>query len=429
MDRLQLEATIQEQHRELQALLKRSTCSRAEEELIDLESHLAQVVIGVRRSGKSTLCLNVLKKFGKDFAYVNFDDERLANIKGSELNEVLEVLYKVYGDFQYLFIDEIQNIPEWFLFANRLLRIGMHLVVTGSNAKLLSGELATHLTGRFIPIHLYPFSFAEFCQWEGVDTQTLTTFDIAQRRAAFDKYMKVGGLPETFKLRNPQAYIDTLVNNVLERDIKQRYKLRYAAAFSQIANHILNIAPAKITISALQQAFKISSAHTVENYLQYLKQAYLTVGLHRYTTKSSLRMREEKLYAIDVALMNNRADAMAGNNLGWRLETIVFLELCRRYKPNYDIYYYTHPETKYEADFVVCKGNKTLKLIQVAYDISNSETRTRELRGLQYASKATKCQNLLLLTNHHREDTQLPNGLHVSIRPVHEWSLAEEVLE
>ena len=195
MDRLQLEATIQEQHRELQALLKRSTCSRAEEELIDLESHLAQVVIGVRRSGKYTLCLNVLKKFGKDFAYVNFDDERLANIKGSELNEVLEVLYKVYGDFQYLFIDEIQNIPEWFLFANRLLRIGMHLVVTGSNAKLLSGELATHLTGRFIPIHLYPFSFAEFCQWEGVDTPTLTTFDIAQRRAAFDKYMKVGGLP------------------------------------------------------------------------------------------------------------------------------------------------------------------------------------------------------------------------------------------
>ena len=105
-------------------------------------------MIGVRRSGKSTLCYNALTRKGVKYAYVNFDDERLINLTSSDLNDVLEVLYKIYGDFNYLFIDEIQNIPEWYLFVNRLLRRQMHVVITGSNAKLLSGELATHLTGR-----------------------------------------------------------------------------------------------------------------------------------------------------------------------------------------------------------------------------------------------------------------------------------------
>lgn len=143
MDKRVLENILADQAEELAMKQTIRFCQRKEEDRIDLDSTQAQVVIGVRRSGKSTLCYNALTRKGVKFAYVNFDDERLIRLTADDLNDVLEVLYKINGDFNYLFIDEIQNIPEWYLFVNRLLRKMMHVVITGSNAKLLSGELAT----------------------------------------------------------------------------------------------------------------------------------------------------------------------------------------------------------------------------------------------------------------------------------------------
>lgn len=166
-----LETILADQAEELAFKQTLRFCKRKEEDFIDLKSTQAQVVIGVRRSGKSTLCFNALTRNGVKFAYVNFDDERLIGLRAEDLNDVLEVLYKINGDFQYLFIDEIQNIPEWYLFVNRLLRRQMHVIITGSNAKLLSGELATHLTGRHHAIPLYPFSFAEYCEVKDVDVK------------------------------------------------------------------------------------------------------------------------------------------------------------------------------------------------------------------------------------------------------------------
>lgn len=196
MDKRILETILADQAEELAQKSNLRFCHRKEEDLIDLNSTQAQVVIGVRRSGKSTLCYNALTRKGMKFAYVNFDDERLIHLTSEDLNDILEVLYKINGDFNYLFIDEIQNIPEWYLFVNRLLRRQMHIIITGSNAKLLSGELATHLTGRHHSITLYPFSFAEYCEIKNIDTKSRTTKAIATRRAVFDEYMKQGGFPE-----------------------------------------------------------------------------------------------------------------------------------------------------------------------------------------------------------------------------------------
>jgi predicted AAA+ superfamily ATPase len=153
---------LYDQREEILTLNTSTLCSRLEENLFDLQSNLAQVVIGVRRSGKSTLCMKVLKESGVLFGYVNFDDEQLAGLKTDQLNDVLGALYKVYGDVTHVLFDEIQNIPQWPLFVNRLLRQGLHVVMTGSNANLLSVELATHLTGRYNQIELYPFSFREY---------------------------------------------------------------------------------------------------------------------------------------------------------------------------------------------------------------------------------------------------------------------------
>ena len=421
MDKRILETILADQAEELTLKRNLHFCRRNEEDLIDLDSTQAQVVIGVRRSGKSTLCYNALTRKGIKFAYVNFDDERLIHITSEDLNDILEVLYKINGDFNYLFIDEIQNIPEWYLFVNRLLRKQMHVIITGSNAKLLSGELATHLTGRHHSITLYPFSFAEYCEIRNVDTLSRTTKAIAARRAAFDDYTQQGGFPELQFVNNSRDYIEGLVNNILKRDIVQRFKIVHTAAFEDMSQHLLNTAPAILAEKSLQDIFGLKSLHTVKNYISYLKQAYLLVGLHKYSPKSRQRITGEKYYPIDIALMNKRSDAFAGENLGWRLETVVYLELLRKFKKeNMDIYYFH--ERSGECDFIVC-DNRTAKLaIQVSYDISSDKTRNREIAGLILAAKRTGCDNLLLLTDHNEDDV-IVDGFSIKIRPVYDFVL------
>lgn len=421
MDKRILETILSDQIEELVQKQNIRFCRRPEEDSIDLNSTQAQVVIGVRRSGKSTLCYNALTRSGVKFAYVNFDDERLIQMTGDDLNDVLEVLYKINGDFKYLFIDEIQNIPEWYLFVNRLLRKQMHVIITGSNAKLLSGELATHLTGRHHSISLYPFSFAEYCEVKNVNVKSMTTRAIAARRAAFDEYMSQGGFPELQFIRDDKEYVDGLVNSILKRDIEQRFKVVHTSAFEQMAHHLLNVAPAVVVDKTLQETFGFKSRHTAKNYVSYLKQAYLLVGLHKYSPKSRQRIVGEKVYPIDVALMNKREDAFAGENLGWRLETIVYLDLLRKYKRRgLDIYYYN--ERSGECDFIVCDGRRAVLAVQVSYDISSPKTKKREIAGLLMAAKKTGCDNLLLLTDHDNED-MVHDGYNIAIRPVYEYVL------
>lgn len=422
VDKRLIEQVLTEQRQELQALQDVDFCSRREEDEIDLDSHLAQVVIGVRRSGKSTLCYNALKSKNVNFAYVNFDDERFEDMQTSDLNTVLEVLYKIYGDFKYLFLDEIQNIEGWHLFVNRLLRQRMHIIVTGSNAKLLSGELATHLTGRNNQIELFPFSFADWCYCKGVDVKLLTTKAEAERRAAFDEYLRQGGFPELLWEKHSNRYVGKLVNAILKRDIEQRHKIKYTEAFERLTNHLMNVAPVTVVASSLARIVDLKSNHTVDNYVGFLKEAYLMLGLKKFSVKSSQRVRAEKVYPIDVALMDGRQDALAAENLGWRLETIVYVELLRRNRPiDRDIYYFANA-SGYEADFVVCRGNRVEEIYQVSYDISNEKTRQRELRGLLAASAETHCDNLYLITDFQREDVSL-KGKQIHIVPAYEWLL------
>ena len=423
IDKRSLEIILSDQKEEIENRQEEELCPRREEQLVDLNSPQAQVVIGVRRCGKSTLCFQVLQHIGETFAYVDFDDERLEGVQSLQLNDILEVLYKIYGDFHYIFLDEIQNVEGWPLFVNRLLRTKLHVVLTGSNAKLLSNDLATHLTGRSCEIPLYPFSFEEYCNMKKINANGLSTKDIAFRRAAFDGYLKQGGFPELMLVKNERNYISNLVNNVLKRDIEQRYKIAFTANFESMANHLLNVTPVIPAVSELASTFGFKSAHTVRNYIDYLKQAYLLIGVKKYSAKSKIRVTQEKLYAVDVALMNKRENAFAGENLGWRLETIVLLHLIR--KCNYegwDVYYLK--DRSGECDFVVCDGNKVLQCIQVSYDISNEKTRKREINGLLLAHRQTKCKNLLLLKGHGYQETE-KDGIAITIKPVYEWACQE----
>lgn len=416
-----LEIILSEQAEEIARKATKKFCCRLEESLIDLKSPQAQVVIGVRRCGKSTLCLTALVNSGVKFAYVNFDDERLAMLNADDLNAVLEVLYKIYGQFTHLFIDEAQNVDGWHLFVNRLLRRDMHVIITGSNAKLLSGELATHLTGRHHVIKLFPFSFAEYCNCTDTDTTSLTTEKIALRRRAFDEYLRNGGFPELMQIKDKRSYITDLTDNILRRDIETRFNIRHKAGFERLANHTMNVAPSILQPENLAKDLGIGSGHTVQNYLKYLNEAFLLLTLHKYSYKSKQRLVGGKAYCIDVALMDKRPDAFSGSNFGWRLETVVYLELLRRcISEGNDLYYMA--ENRNECDFVVCQGNSVLQAFQVSYDISDAKTRNREINGLMMVAKKSKCSDLTILTDHEYNDIEVDN-FKIKIRPVYEWTL------
>ncbi len=424
MNLADIEKVLLEQQDELEALEGEVLIHRPEEDLINLKSKLAQVVIGVRRSGKSTLCFNALKKAGVHYAYANFDDERLADLKTGDLDHVLQTLYKIYGKFDYLFLDEIQNIDGWPLFVNRLLRQKIHILITGSNAKLLSSELASHLTGRHHKIELFPFSFKDWCTINELDYTRLTTKNRGLLSKAYDEYFRQGGFPELVSgEENPKEYISTLIDNIISQDIQKRYKIRNMDALKRLTHHILNETPAFIVKDTLQDIIGIKSERTLGNYLLYLNQTYLVSTINKYSSKSRERTRSEKSYAIDVAFMDKRENAFSGENLGWRLETIVYLELLRRKAgTENDIYYFQSRNA--EADFVVCDGNKTLAVYQVSYDISNEKTRKREIRGCIAGAKATRCDNLFLITDHESETIE-QEGYTIQIVPVWEWLIKD----
>ncbi len=420
-----IEKVLLEQQDELEALEGEVLIHRPEEDLINLNSKLAQVVIGVRRSGKSTLCFNALRKAGVHYAYANFDDERLEELERQDLDNVLQTLYKIYGKFDYLFLDEIQNIDGWPLFVNRLLRQKIHIIITGSNAKLLSTELATHLTGRHHKIELFPFSFKDWCSIKDVEYTRLTTKNKGLLSKAYEEYFRQGGFPELISgEENPKEYISTLIDNIISQDIRKRYKIRNIDALKRLAHHILNETPTLIVKDTLQNIIGIKSERTLGNYLMYLNQTYLISTISKFSSRSRERARNEKSYAIDVAFMDKRENAFSGENLGWRLETIVYLELLRRKAgTENDIYYYQGRSA--EADFVVCDGNKTLAVYQVSYDISNGKTRKREIKGCIAGAKATKCDNLFLITDHESEIIE-EDGYTIQVIPIWEWLTREE---
>lgn len=419
MDIRELETALLDQKEELEALRNKSFCYREEERMINLESSLAQVVIGVRRSGKSTLCFNALERSKVSYAYVNFDDENLIDLSVKDMNNVLQVLYSIYGDFTHLFFDEIQNIEGWHLFINRMLRKGIHVLLTGSNSKLLSGELASHLTGRHHTIELLPFSFRDWCSYNGIAMAPLTTRNKGLLMGAFDKYLHQGGFPELLVEPDHTNYIESLFHDIITQDIRKRFKVKYIDSLERLARHLLNISPAVIVKDKLQKQFGFKSHHTLGNYLSYMTQTYLLCKVSKYSSKSKERSVAEKVYAIDVAFMNKRENAFADDNLGWRLETMVYLELRRRIKTaEEDIYYFDNGNT--EADFIVCSGSKVMGIYQVAYDIENPRTRRREINGAVAAAKHTKCSNVFILTDHHSE-TIVSNGIEIKAMPVWEW--------
>lgn len=396
-----LKRILSNQKAELDLVDLEALCSRKEEQEIQLNSKLAQIVIGVRRSGKSTLCMKVLMQSGVHFAYVNFDDERLQKVGVEELDVILQELYAIYGSFTHLFLDEVQNVDGWHLFVNRLLRQGIKLVLTGSNANLLSGELSTHLTGRYHQIELYPFSFSEYCTIRGVDAHGMTTKAYGLRDKALDEYLMSGGFPEL--IASPEIskrdYLFSLREAIVKKDICQRYKIRYKQTLSDLANRLLDWFCQEKSYNDIAKEMSINSVHTVKNYITYLQNAYLLCLLPKFSLKSSERNSARKMYAVDNAFISQHENALLTESFGLRLENVVAVELLRRLHSEYEQLYYLRKVQDFEVDFVVVESSHVRELIQVTYDFVEPSAKlyNREINGLIKGSHLTRCDNLTLI--------------------------------
>ena len=404
-----LRKIIENQKVELARLQAQDMLDRVPMKTVDVFSHLAQAVIGMRRSGKSVVCRKAMKDSGAAYGYVDFDDETLAKIEASDLDSVLQVVYEVYGPVDHFLFDEIQNVEGWHLFVNRLLRNGKHIVITGSNARLLTGDLATHLTGRHIPISVLPFSYAEYSRWIGGDNEE-----------NWKRYFFDGGLPETFSLVDKRGYISALYNSIISRDILGRRKVRNAQRFVDAAYVLMQQFAREVSYDNMAKKAGVSSAHTMQTYAGYLAESFLISLVRRYSPKPVERIRNEKLYVSDPGLISYFAGILGSDEeLGWRLENIVYLELMRRrVNDDAEVYYY-RDQTK-DIDFCRVRYGKIVELIQVAYTIDGEKTRKREIAPLFSAGRKTNCKKLLLITDHNKE-TITEGDMTIEVLPAREW--------
>lgn len=397
-----LKSTVLKQKQEKERLLSLPYIERTKENEVKkwLDSDLIKVVLGPRRAGKSVFSLMILRD--RPFAYFNFDDESLPGEAKLDLDELMSELRQAYGETKNILFDEIQNLPKWELFVNRLQREGYNLVLTGSNAKLLSKELATALTGRHIPIQILPFDFSEILrakQYKISDEKLALPEEFGKFMQMLNEYMLNGGYPEVVtKNLDPRGYLDVLFDSLLFKDVVKRHKIRFSGQIDGLGSYLINNVAGQYTSRKLANILGFKSDITLDRYLNYLNEAYLLFSLNRYSAKPGVRLKSpKKVYVVDNGFMTAKA-VQHSPDTGKYMENLVFTELVKRgNESNREIFYYRTRNDR-EIDFVLRKGSETIELIQVCYEANNHEVEQREIKALVEASEELKVSNLTVLT-------------------------------
>ncbi len=395
-----MKTTIFNQRAERDELLSRPYQQRHTKYDADelLQNPLIKLITGPRRVGKSVFALLMLQ--GKNFAYLNFDDNQLLEKWDEDL--AMSALDDVYPGYDFMLLDEIQNLPDWDLWVSKLYRRGKNLIITGSNAKMLSSEMATVLTGRYLQIEMLPFSLDEIMSWRDIslDREKPT----AQAIVLADDYLRNGGYPETIQARSiTKSYLSTLFDSILLKDVAKRHKVRNTTDLYNLANYLLSNFCNPISANELAGELGLSSVATTKKFCNYLNEPYLFFYLPRFNNKLKLMNKvPKKVYVVDNGFVQSTAFSLS-ENLGRLLENQVFVELLRRgYAPGTTLFYYRTRNDK-EIDFVTRKGAKVEQLIQVCYDMTSEKTRKRELDALVEAADELHCDNLLVITNNQQE--------------------------
>ena len=383
------------QRKERDELLSKTYLPRdyQEERDVFLTSSLIKLITGPRRAGKSVSALLLLRD--RNFAYLNFDDELLLEKFDEDL--VMQALAEVYPNFEYLLLDEIQNLEHWDMWVSKLYRRGCNLIITGSNAKLLSSEMATALTGRYLEMEVLPFSLSECLRLKGQSATAELPDERARLMLQTEDYMHYGGYPET-------------VNN---REITELYKM---------GTYLVSMFGNPFTYSSLTDDLGFSSKSTVQKFCDYLQQTFLFFFLPRYNNKLKLMQKApQKVYVVDNGFMASSA-FQTSENRGRLLENLVFTELLRRKKRVGDNIFYYRSRNDRETDFVIREGFNITQLIQVCFDLSNKKTEKREVDAITECAAELGCNNLLIIT-WDQEMTIQRGNTEINVVPYYKWCL------
>lgn len=374
------------------------------------------ILTGIRRCGKSTLLRQIISEQKAPWCYVSFEDERFLDFKAQDFELLNEVLMEAYGTPTIYFFDEIQNVEHFEAFVRRLQDQGKKVVLTGSNAALLSGELGTRLTGRYKTFELYPFSFREFLAFKNVHMSKEDSYQTEEKvklLKLFEQYLTQGGFPEYLKNQDNE-YLRTIYENILYRDIIARYGIKRQRTLRELANTLATNPSSKITYNALKKTLGLANAMTVKEYLAHLANAYLFFELPQFDFSIKKQLNApKKTYSIDTAF-NRLMSINTSANKGRTLENVVFLELKRK---GMEIYY--HQTNHTECDFLTKQGTKIKQVIQVCQTLEPGNQK-RELAGLLDALQKFNLKEGLLLTHEQEQELNIESKT-IHVRPVWKW--------
>lgn len=325
------------------------------------------VLTGLRRSGKSTLLRQLIKKHyhDEDFYYLNFEDERLFNFPAHEFNRLYEGLINLYGKKKTFFIDEIQNVTNFETFVRRLYEEGVKFFITGSSATLLSKELGTKLTGRHVDIIVRPFSFLEFLELKEVKIKKESIYKTETKvelKKYFEEYLIKGGMPEYLIYNDPElltrVYEDTII-----KDIAVRYKVKNVVVLKQLYSFLTYNFANKFSYNFLKKFIAINSVNTIKKFISYIEETYFakTITKFDYSFKKQI-MNDKKFYVLDNGFMGVLSQKIT-KDYGWLLENLVFNCLNK----DYTVFYYSGEK---ECDFLTVKNKEIKQAIQVCYELN-----------------------------------------------------------
>lgn len=369
---------------------------------IAVGGNLILIISGIRRCGKSTL-LNQIKTTTQKSCYFNFEDILATDFELSDFKKLDSIIKELYPG-AYLFFDEIQVVEGWENYARSAQDDGFSIIITGSNASLLSRELGTKLTGRHLTYELFPFSYAEFLVYKkaspGIDS--------------FSDYFITGGFPEYIKHSNPEI-LQQLLRDILNRDIIVRHGLKNSTLVGKLATFLMTNAGKKFSYNSLMKTFETGSANTIIDYVSYFEDSYLllTIPSFSYSIKDQIR-NPKKIYSIDHGMARVNSLSFSKDE-GRILENMVFLHLRRKWKK---IYYYS---VKSECDFVVFDRDKVEMVVQVCYELSD-DNMAREISGLKEAMDFFQLKTGFLIS-YNQEDVIEDGERKIIVMPAWKWMM------
>ena len=414
-----MKTIILNQRRERDELMSRPYLMRRSNQDTDLllSSSLIKLITGPRRVGKSTQALLMLRD--KNFAYLNFDNYSL--LDAWDANLVMRMLDDVYPGYEYILLDEVQNLDGWDLWVSELYRLGKNLVITGSNARMLSSEMATVLTGKYLQLEMLPFSLEEFFDWNKLDLHFLNPEDKTNSLVLADDYLRNGGYPEVVASRQlTRSYLDTLFDSIVWKDVAKRHNVRNVTDLNNLAMYLVSNFCNPVSANDLTTELGFSSVNTTRKYMDYLYEPYLFYYLSRYNNKLKLMKKApRKVYVVDNGFVTSKAFSLS-DNLGRLLENQVFIELVRRgYDVERTMFYYRSRNDK-EVDFVLRKEAHIERLVQVCYDMSNPKTEKREVDSIVECAGELKCSNLVIVTDNDKRTIE-KDSYKIDVVPITEF--------